>query len=120
MDALQALGAPRRRAILRLCWDGERSAGDIHRALGDVTFGAVSQQLRRLTEADLLSCRGQGRQRFYLARREGLGALETWLQQMWAGALDELAMRAELEEHRRGPRPDGRSKQRSLSKGTRP
>jgi DNA-binding transcriptional ArsR family regulator len=109
MNTLQALGAPRRRAILRMCWEGERSAGEIHRDLGDVTFGAVSQQLRRLTDANLLSCRRQGRLRLYRARREGLGALEAWLEQMWAGALDQLAMRAELEDARRGPRPHHRS-----------
>jgi DNA-binding transcriptional ArsR family regulator len=118
MDTLQALGAPRRRAILRLCWDGERSAGDIHRGLGDVSFGAVSQQLRRLTDAQLLSCRRDGRRRLYRARREGLGALEAWLQQLWAGALDQLAMRAELEEGRRGPRPRAR-KQPTSPGGTR-
>jgi DNA-binding transcriptional ArsR family regulator len=72
---LQALGPPRRREILRLVWDGERSAGEIHRALGDVTFGAVSQHLRRLEEAALLRSRREGRHRFYAARKDGLGPL---------------------------------------------
>ena len=50
----EALAAPRRREILRLVWDRERSAGDIHRALDGVSFGAVSQHLRVLETAGLV------------------------------------------------------------------
>lgn len=105
MTLLQALAAPRRREILRLVWDGERSAGAIHEALGDVTFGAVSQHLRLLTDAGLLARREQGRSRFYAARRGGLGAFRPALEAMWDSALYRLKLRAELEEARRGPRP---------------
>ena len=38
---LDVLASARRREILRLVWRREHAAGDIHRALGDVTFGAV-------------------------------------------------------------------------------
>ena len=55
-----ALASPRRQEILRLVWERERSAGDIHRALGDVTFGAVSLQLAILREAGLLVQRAIG------------------------------------------------------------
>jgi len=51
---LQALAAPRRREILRFLRRRERSAGEIHRALGDVTFGAVSQHLSVLEHAGLV------------------------------------------------------------------
>ena len=44
------LSSPRRCEILRLTWLEERSAGDIHRAMPDVSFAAVSQQLRLLAE----------------------------------------------------------------------
>jgi DNA-binding transcriptional ArsR family regulator len=104
MEVLNALGAPRRREILRLVWNGERSAGDVHRALGDVTFGAVSQQLRHLTDSGLLTARREGRQRFYCARKEALGPFRDWLEKMWEDALYRLRLRAELEEGRRGPR----------------
>jgi len=103
-SVLQILGTPRRREILRLVWKGERSAGDIHRALGDVTFGAVSQHLRQLEEASLLQGRREGRHRFYAARKEALGPLAQWLESMWDDALYKLKLRAELEESRRGPR----------------
>ena len=100
---LHALGAPRRREILRLVWNGERSAGDIHRALGDVTFGAVSQHLRVLEEAALVASRRDGRRRFYAARKDAAGPLRRWLESMWGDALYRLKLQAELEASRRGP-----------------
>jgi len=48
---LSAVASPRRREILRLLWTQERAAGEIHAAMPDVTFGAVSLQLRRLAQA---------------------------------------------------------------------
>ena len=102
-SVLQALGAPRRREILRLVWNGERTAGDIHRALGDVTFGAVSQHLRVLEGAALVAGRRDGRRRYYAARKESLGSLRRWLESMWDDALYRLKLQAELEASRRGP-----------------
>jgi DNA-binding transcriptional ArsR family regulator len=113
----QALGSPRRREILRLVWRGERSAGEIHRALGDVSFGAVSQHLRALEDACLLRGRREGRRRFYAARREALGPLASWLESMWEDALYALKLRAELEEARRGPRPAARRPARARRRG---
>ncbi len=102
---LSALASPRRREILRLIWSEERAAGDIHGAMGDVTFGAVSMQLRALTEAGLVNVRADGRRRFYRARREALGPMRRMLEQMWNDALWQLKLQAELEQTRRGPRP---------------
>jgi DNA-binding transcriptional ArsR family regulator len=99
------VASPRRREILRLVWDEERTAGAIHRALGDVTFGAVSQHLRRLADAGLVAVRSEGRCRFYRARRASLGAVADALEALWSDALYRLKIRAELEETRRGPRP---------------
>ncbi|HEU0035236.1 MAG TPA: metalloregulator ArsR/SmtB family transcription factor [Kofleriaceae bacterium] len=102
---LEALASPRRRELLRLCWTAERSAGELHRALGDVTFGAVSQHLRVLHDAGLVEQRREGRHRWYRARRTALGPLRRWLEQQWDDALYRLKLSAELEERRRGPRP---------------
>jgi DNA-binding transcriptional ArsR family regulator len=112
MIAIEALGTPRRREILRLVWQEERSAGAVHRALGDVTFGAVSQHLRILTDAGLLHRREAGRQRFYRAHREALGPLQQWLEAMWDDALYRLKVKAELEQARRGPLPQNRRRSR--------
>ena len=95
---LAVIAEPRRQEILRLVWTEERAAGDIHRAIGDVTFGAVSQHLRILTEAGLVAVRKDGRHRYYRARRAALGPLRKWLEQMWADKLGDLAALAEGEE----------------------
>jgi DNA-binding transcriptional ArsR family regulator len=109
---LDVLASPRRREILRLTWSEERAAGEIHRALGDVTFGAVSQQLRALSEGGLLAVRGEGRRRLYRARREALGPVGRALEEMWTDALYRLTLRAELEEARRGPPQRARHRRR--------
>jgi DNA-binding transcriptional ArsR family regulator len=101
---LRLVASPRRREILRLVWRDERSAGDIHREMPDVTFGAVSLQLKQLAGAGLLDVRAEGRNRFYRARRESLGPVGAMLEQMWDDALWKLKLAAELEESRRGPR----------------
>jgi DNA-binding transcriptional ArsR family regulator len=102
--ALAAIASPRRREILRLVWNEERQAGDIHAAMPDVTFGAVSLQLRTLMRAGLVEVRAQGRTRWYRARREALGAVGRILERMWDDALWRLKLQAELEQTRRGPR----------------
>ena len=106
---LEAINSPRRREILRLVWREELSAGDIHRAMPDVTFGAVSQQLRFLLNAGLLETRAQNRNRFYRANRESLGPATQLLESMWDDALAKLKLAAELEQSRRGPKPKGRT-----------
>ncbi|MBZ5634163.1 MAG: helix-turn-helix domain-containing protein [Acidobacteriia bacterium] len=103
-SVLDAIASPRRREILRLVWDQEQSAGAIHRAMPDVTFGAVSLQLRSLVQAGLVEARIQQRNRFYRARREALGPAAEILENMWDDALWKLKLAAELEEARRGPK----------------
>jgi DNA-binding transcriptional ArsR family regulator len=105
---LAALASPRRRELLRLVWNQELSAGTIHQAMPDVTFGAVSLQLRSLLEDGLVEARAESRQRFYRARREALGTLAEMLERMWDDKLWSLKLEAELEESRRGPRPHRR------------
>lgn len=102
---LDAIASPRRREILRLVWNEEQSAGAIHRAMPDVTFGAVSLQLRWLLEAGLVESRAEQRNRFYRARRDALGPAAEILERMWDDALWKLKLEAELEETRRGPKP---------------
>jgi DNA-binding transcriptional ArsR family regulator len=109
---LAALASPRRCEILRLVWREERTAGAIHQAMPDVTFGAVSLQLRRLEEAGLVESRGEKQYRFYRARREALGAVGEMLERMWDDALWRLKLAAELEQTRRGPRPGRRGRKK--------
>jgi DNA-binding transcriptional ArsR family regulator len=100
MDAVRVVAEPRRREILRLVWDEELSAGEIAERF-DVTFGAVSQHLKVLRDARLVTLRQDGRKRYYRADREAMGPLAAYLQTMWATRLDalaELAEQAELAE----------------------
>ena len=102
---LSAIASPRRREILRLVWTDELSAGEIARAMPDVTFGAVSLQLRALKAANLVAVRAQDKHRFYRAQPSVLGPVAAMLEQMWSDALWSLKLAAELEESRRGPAP---------------
>src|SRR5687768_17548421 len=100
-SVLAAVASPRRQEILRLIWSEEQTAGAIHHAMPDVTFGAVSLQLRSLSEAGLVDSRAEGRHRFYRARRDALGPVARLLEQMWDDALWRLKLAAELEQARR-------------------
>ena len=107
---LAAIASPRRREILRLVWSEELAAGDIHRRMPDVTFGAVSLQLRALTSAGLIALRTDGRHRLYRARQDALGPVAQMLEGMWGDALWRLKLQAELAESRRGPKPAARKR----------
>ena len=105
LPVLGVLNSPRRQEILRLVWDGERCAGDIHAAMPDVTFGAVSLQLKALADAGLVTVRADGRHRYYRERRDAPGPVGSEFERVWDGALWRLKLHAELQQSRRGPRP---------------
>jgi DNA-binding transcriptional ArsR family regulator len=92
--AMEAIGSPRRRQILRLVWGAERSAGEIASTIHEVSWPAVSQNLRVLKNSGLITERREGTHRYYKADRKALGPLEVVLRQMWTrdlGRLRELA-----------------------------
>jgi DNA-binding transcriptional ArsR family regulator len=94
MDTVKIIAEPRRREILRLCWTDERTAGQIADRF-DVTFGAVSQHLKVLRDAGLVTVRVDGNHRFYRADRQALGPLAAYLEARWSDQLDRLATLAE-------------------------
>jgi DNA-binding transcriptional ArsR family regulator len=110
---LAAVASPRRREILRLLWNQEMTAGAIRDAMPDVTFGAVSLQLKVLLEAGLVECEADRQFRVYRVNRDALGPVAPMLEQMWNDALWRLKLRAELAETRRGPRPMSRRRKKS-------
>jgi DNA-binding transcriptional ArsR family regulator len=97
------VSTPRRREILRLVWDRELSAGEIARHFDDVSWAAVSQQLRVLREAGLVRERREGNHRLYRADRRALGPLRSVLKSLWLQDLDRLRTLAE-DEHKGGRR----------------
>jgi DNA-binding transcriptional ArsR family regulator len=99
--AIEAIAEPRRREILRLVRDRELPAGEIAERFGDVSRPAISQHLRVLREAALLTERRDGTRRLYRARPEGLGDLRDFLELFWDERLETLRREAEKEERSR-------------------
>jgi DNA-binding transcriptional ArsR family regulator len=106
--AIDAIAEPRRREILHLVRDQEMAAGRIA-AHFDVTRQAVSQHLRILHDAGLVSERRDGTRRIYRARPEGLAELRSFLDEFWSERLE--ALRREVEAEHRRRTDDGDRKQ---------
>ena len=102
---MRAIAEPRRRAILRLVRDEERSAGEIASHF-EVTRPAVSQHLSVLKEAGLVSERRNGTKRLYRARPEGLVDLKEFLDEFWGTRLEALKREAEREEKEKHDKHD--------------
>ncbi len=98
--ALRAIAEARRRQILRLVRDEEKTAGEIASHF-EVTRSAVSQHLRVLKDAGLVSERRQGTRRIYRIRPEGLAELREFIDGLWEIKLATLKRVAEAEERRR-------------------
>jgi DNA-binding transcriptional ArsR family regulator len=105
--ALEAIVEPRRREILRLVRDEELTAGRIA-AHFDVTRQAISQHLRVLHGAGLVSERRDGTRRIYRVRPEGLIELRAFLDDFWKDRLEQLKREVEAEENRRAASRDRR------------
>lgn len=86
---LEAVAHPQRREILRLVWDGELSSREIATHF-DVTWQAVSHNLKVLRQAGLVAERREGTRRFYRADRERLAPLESILRDFWKQDLGRL------------------------------
>ncbi len=86
---MDAISSPRRREILRLVWDRDLAAGAIA-AHFDVSWPAVSQNLKVLRQAGLVIERREANRRLYRADPAALGPLRTVLEEMWSTDLDRL------------------------------
>jgi DNA-binding transcriptional ArsR family regulator len=93
---LDALGDPTRRAVFLRLRGGARSVTDISRGM-KVSRPAVSQHLRVLKDARLVSKRAEGTRRLYAVDPRGLESLRDWLDTFWDTALLAFKEAAELE-----------------------
>jgi len=100
---LHALADSRRRAILSLVRHTELPSGEIAVQFPDVTAPAISQHLRVLREAGLISERRSGTRRLYRARPEGLRDLRRWVRDFWDDALEDLKGAVERDLHEEEP-----------------
>src|SRR6478736_8627356 len=87
--ALDALADPTRRAVFERVARGPVAVGAIAEEL-PVTRPAVSQHLKVLKEAGLVTDSPDGTRRIYRLDPRGLGALREWLDQFWVAALDDF------------------------------
>jgi DNA-binding transcriptional ArsR family regulator len=96
MQTLAALADPTRQRIVQMLAGGALSSGEIASRF-DMTAPAVSQHLKTLREAKLVTVRAEAQRRIYELNEEGVGELADWvndLRKFWANKLD--ALEAEL------------------------
>ena len=98
---LDAVSTPRRREILRLVWDAERSSGEIASHF-DASWPSISRSLRELRDAGAVIERRVANQRLYTADRDALAPLEAFLRQFWETGLDRIE--TAIDEDRRSRR----------------
>ena len=85
--ALQCLSDPTRRQVFERLRAGPRSVGALARGL-PVSRPAVSQHLKALKSAGLVTHRSEGTRRVYYIDPQGLGELRRWLDGFWTDALE--------------------------------
>ncbi len=86
-DGWDALGDPSRRAILQCLAERPRAVGELADEL-PISRPAVSQHLKVLKEAGLVTDRAAGTRRVYRLDPAGVGALRDQLETFWTRALD--------------------------------
>jgi DNA-binding transcriptional ArsR family regulator len=86
VDGLAALGDPTRRAIFEHLADGPSSVGQLA-ARVPVSRPAVSQHLKVLKEAALVTDRAVGNRRIYQLDPDGLAAVRAYFDRFWNRAL---------------------------------
>ena len=86
VQAMAALGDPTRREIFERLSEAPSSVGALAACL-PVSRPAVSQHLRVLKEAGLVSETPDGTRRVYRIDPRGIGAMRDWLDQHWDKAL---------------------------------
>ena len=92
-----ALGDPTRRRIFERLSGGPRSVGELADGL-PVSRPAVSQHLRVLREAGLVSDRREGTRRLYAVEPRGLAEVRAYFDRLWGDALERFAAEARKEQ----------------------
>ena len=92
--AFTALADPTRREVFERLASGPLPVGELAQGL-PVSRPAVSQHLKVLKAAGLVTDRPDGTRRVYQIDPHGLGQIRAWLDRFWDEALD--AFKAEVE-----------------------
>jgi DNA-binding transcriptional ArsR family regulator len=94
---ISALSDPTRRAIFERLRRGPQAVAVLARGL-PVSRPAVSQHLKVLKEAGLVSDHADGARRIYRIDPAGLGAIRAWLDQFWDASLKSFQMEIEADQ----------------------
>lgn len=98
-NGFSALADPTRRAIFERLGTGPRAVGDLAREF-PVSRPAVSQHLKVLREAGLVSDSREGSRRLYRVDPEGVAGMRAYLDRFWSDALAAFEKAAKAEESR--------------------
>jgi len=96
-DSLGALGDPTRRAIFEELSDRPSAVGDLAELL-PVSRPAVSQHLKVLKDAGLVTSHRDGNRNIYSLDPNGIGQLRAYLDRFWDCALTSFKAFAEQKE----------------------
>lgn len=97
LEAFQALADPTRHAIFERLKGGPLAVGELAAGL-PVSRPAVSQHLKVLKEAGLVSERRSGTRRVYRIEPQGVWALRESIDRLWEDALEAFRIAVEREE----------------------
>lgn len=97
-DRLATLGDPTRRAIFERLADSPRAVGELALEL-PVSRPAVSQHLKVLKDARLVTDERAGNRRLYRVDPDGVGALRAYLDQFWNRSLAAFKEAADKQDH---------------------
>lgn len=83
-DAFTAIADPNRRLLLEALRRGPKTVNELAGGL-PVSRPAVSQHLKVLLDAGLVSVRAEGTKRIYALEAGGFLGLNIWIDQFWQG-----------------------------------
>lgn len=93
-EVLHAIQDPTRRHLLELLRDNEQSVRSLTEGT-NVSQSAVSQHLKVLRSAGLVSVRPEGTRRLYSVDTNGLSTVRAWVDSFWDDALDAFVRHAQ-------------------------
>jgi DNA-binding transcriptional ArsR family regulator len=96
---IQALSEPKRREILQLVYEKELTSSAIASNF-DISAPAISQHLKVLEGAGLVTVRKEGTKRYYGFKKEGFAELKQFIDHFWDDHLLLLKEAAEEEERK--------------------
>lgn len=106
MQSLFAIADPTRRRIVELLAERDRTAGELVQEF-DMSAPAISQHLKVLREAGLVTTRAEGQTRIQTLNPAGLDELDAWLhrtREFWSRRLDALERELRAEDERQARR----------------